>query len=274
MPKKPNSHGMQEYVPAGNGDASGEYANEEGNNRHFTSFKKPEEKNDGLTNETNGDTIKPDMNNEYMKEFDRVLKLDNVEYRRVEKHKSPLTEDEIINSLSGGDMTKGSCASLALAYVGQKAGMNVLDFRDGASRSFFATRAILRKIGMLPNVITVTETAKSAVTAGNKLLRRVETGKEYFFCSGKHAAIVRNKDGVMQYLELQSATGSGWQNFNGNPRYTLAHRFGDYRFNGHDIDAFMIEVNSLKGTDNLRYLLGYINTAKNEQGKGKYGTRK
>ena len=265
---------MQEYVPAGNGDASGEYANEEGNNRHFTSFKKPEEKNDGLTNETNGDTIKPDMDNKYMKEFDKVLKLDNVEYRRVEKHKSPLTEDEIINSLSGEDMTGGSCASLALAYVGQKAGMNVIDFRGGASRSIFAQRQALRIIGMLPNVITVTETAKSGVEAGDKLLKRVETGKEYLFCGVKHAAIIRNNDGVMQYLELQSATGSGWKNFNRNPRYTLAHRFGDYKPKGYDIDAFMIDVNSLKGTDNLRYLLGYINTAKNEQRKGKYGTKK
>ena len=42
MPTKPSSWGMQEYVPAGNGDASGEYADGEGSNRHFTSFKKPD----------------------------------------------------------------------------------------------------------------------------------------------------------------------------------------------------------------------------------------
>lgn len=43
MPKKPNgAGGMQEYVPAGNGDASGEYADGEGSNRHFTAFKKPD----------------------------------------------------------------------------------------------------------------------------------------------------------------------------------------------------------------------------------------
>lgn len=39
MPKKPNSHGNdQEYVPAGNGDASGEYADEKGSNYHFSNF--------------------------------------------------------------------------------------------------------------------------------------------------------------------------------------------------------------------------------------------
>ena len=44
MPKKPNRAAqLQNYVPAGNGDASGEYADEEtGSNIHFTNFKKPE----------------------------------------------------------------------------------------------------------------------------------------------------------------------------------------------------------------------------------------
>lgn len=43
MPTKPNHSGQQqEYVPAGNGDASGEYAdNATGSNIHFKSFKKP-----------------------------------------------------------------------------------------------------------------------------------------------------------------------------------------------------------------------------------------
>lgn len=45
MPKKPNRAAqLQNYVPAGNGDASGEYADEEtGSNIHFTNFKKPDE---------------------------------------------------------------------------------------------------------------------------------------------------------------------------------------------------------------------------------------
>ena len=43
MPKKASSWGQQEYVPAGNGDASGEYADEGGSNIHyFSKFKKPE----------------------------------------------------------------------------------------------------------------------------------------------------------------------------------------------------------------------------------------
>ena len=41
MPKKPSSWGIQEYVPQGNGDASGEYADDQGNNRHFENFSNP-----------------------------------------------------------------------------------------------------------------------------------------------------------------------------------------------------------------------------------------
>lgn len=43
MPKKKSSWGEQNYVPAGNGDASGEYADEAtGSNIHFTNFSKPD----------------------------------------------------------------------------------------------------------------------------------------------------------------------------------------------------------------------------------------
>ena len=55
MPTKPNHSGQQqEYVPAGNGDASGEYAdNATGSNVHFKSFKKPEnDTNKGIQSKT------------------------------------------------------------------------------------------------------------------------------------------------------------------------------------------------------------------------------
>lgn len=203
-----------------------------------------------------------------------TLKKRGVAYNEVGWHDTPLTEDEIIRVLSGGDQTRGSCASVGLAYVGQKGGMNVLDFRDGESRGFFSTRWNLEAISRLPGVKTITESAKSAVTAGNRLLKHVESGKEYYFVTGRHAAIVRRtKDGVLQYLELQSATQSGWTNFDGNPRYTLKYRFGDYS-NSFGVDAFMIDVESLAASGDLRSILGYINTAEKEQRKGRYGTIK
>lgn len=232
--------------------------------------------NSSLTNKgAENDIIKPNMDNEHMKALDEGLKRGNVEYRKVSMHTAPLTEEEIITALAGGDMTRGSCASLGLAYMGQKGGMDVLDFRDGASRSFFCQDFWLQKISRLPGVKTIRATAKSAVTACNKLLKSVEVGKEYYFVGGKHAAIVRKTaDGIYQYLELQSARKNGWMNFDGNPRYTFSTRFGDYRLGGFDVEAFMIEVDSLKDSDDLRHLLGYINTAEDKQRKGKHGTIK
>lgn len=201
------------------------------------------------------------------------LQDNNVVFREVKKHIKQLAENEIISALAGGDLTQGSCASLGLAYMGQKGGLNVLDFRDGASRSFFATTFNLEEISRLPGVKTIRETARSSTTAGNRLLKQVETGKEYYLVSGRHAAIVRKlDDGTLQYLELQSQRYSGWHNFDGNPRYTLKHRFGEC--SGYDVESFMIEVDSFKDSDDLRQLLGYINTAEDKQRKGVYGTIK
>lgn len=201
------------------------------------------------------------------------LEDNKVVFREVKKHAKQLSESEIISALAGGDMTRGSCASLGLAYMGQKGGLNVLDFRDGASRSFFATTFNLDDISRLPGVKTLRETARSSTTAGNRLLKLVEADKEYYLVCGRHAAIVRKtEDGALQYLELQSAKYSGWHNFDGNPRYTLKTRFGEC--SGYDVDAFMIEVDSFKDSDDLKQLLGYINTAEEAQRKGSYGTIK
>ena len=243
---------------------------------NFEDFKKKYLKAaESIDNSEKSDIISPNLNDKYMKDLDTRLKHANVEYKKVTMHDTPLSEEEIINALGGGDLTRGSCASLGLAYTGQKGGMNVLDFRDGESRNFFSTTFNLETIAKLPGVKTITETAKSAVTAGNKLLKHVEANKEYYFVSGRHAAIVRKtKEGVLQYLELQSATRNGWHNFDGNPRYTLSSRFGDYRLGGFDVESFMIDVDSIKDSDDLRHLLGYINTAEDKQRKGKHGTIK
>lgn len=220
-----------------------------------------------------------------IKEFEDILAADpvldlvemledkGVVNRAVKKHAKPLTDSEIIAALAGGDLTQGSCASLGLAYIGQRGGLNVLDYRDGASRDFFSTRFNLDKISTLPGVKAIRETARSSVTAGNRLLKKVETGKEYYLVSGRHAAIVRKtEDGTLQYLELQSARYSGWHNFDGNPRYTLKTRFGEC--SGYDVECFMIDVDSFKDSDDLKSLLGYINTAESAQRKGSYGTIK
>ena len=58
--------------------------------------------------------------------------------KNVEKREQDISESEIIDYISGGDQTEGSCASLALTYIANKMGYDVLDFRGGSSRAFFA----------------------------------------------------------------------------------------------------------------------------------------
>ena len=188
-----------------------------------------------------------------------------------------LSESEIISALAGGDRTSGSCASVGLAYIGQKQGWNVLDFRDGESRRFFASSYNLRTLSMADGLKVLRAEGASSITVGNRLLKMCENGKEYYLSVGRHAAIVRKTDdGILQYLELQSSSRSGWINFNGNPRYTLKNRFGCSQTSGSSANYdFMIDLDDSDfETDDFRSLLGYINTTEIEQRKGSNGTIK
>lgn len=205
-----------------------------------------------------------------------IAEANGVEYREVTRQTRKLSQDEIIQTLSGGDRTSGSCASVGLAYCGQKQGLNVLDFRGGESLNTFCRNSTLKKLKDLPGIVWDQEIGSYPITVGNKLLKRVESGKEYYFACGRHAAIVRkNPDtGKLQYLELQSQNNSGWQDFNGNPRYTLNTRFGAPQSNWGMTTAFMFDVDSVNGSPEFAMILGYINTAEAEQKKGQGGTIK
>ena len=201
----------------------------------------------------------------------------NLVYNPVMNHSHALSESEIISALAGGDRTSGSCASVGLAYIGQKQGWNVLDFRDGESRRFFASSYNLRTLSMADGLKVLRAEGASSITVGNRLLKMCENGKEYYLSVGRHATIVRKTDdGILQYLELQSSSGSGWINFNGNPRYTLKNRFGCSQTSGSSANYdFMIDLDDSDfETDDFRSLLGYINTTENEQRKGSNGTIK
>nr|DAG08831.1 MAG TPA: minor capsid protein [Caudoviricetes sp.] len=216
----------------------------------------------------------------YKKLLDSLKQLDSkvgCAYNPVVNHTKAVSESEIIKALAGGDRTSGSCASVGLAYVGQKQGWNVLDFRDGESRRFFSSSLNLHTLSEADGLKVLRADGASSITVGNRLLKMCESGKEYYLCVGRHSAIVRKTDdGVLQYLELQSATRSGWTDFNGNPRYTLKNRFGCTQTSGSSAYYdFMIDLNDSNfDTDDFRSLLGYINTTENEQRKGSNGAIK
>ena len=222
-------------------------------------------------------TLKDPLKSSTDKAYDGLLKNlagATVKYNPVKDHPFKITDEEIVNALAGGDQTEGSCASLGLAYIGQKQGWDILDYRGGESLDFFSTTWNLYQLSAAKGMKTLHADGASSTTVGNRLLKQVQEGKEYYLCVGRHASIVRKKDGVLQYLELQSARDSGWTDFDKSPRRTLEWRFGcNSRQSGYF--DFMLDIaESDFNTDEFRSLMGYINTQKDQQKKGEHGTIK
>lgn len=221
------------------------------------------------------DTPKKTNNDKYNKILENLQKR-NIEYKPVERHASKPAESEIISAISGGDKTSGSCASVGIAYIGQKHGLNVLDFRGGKSMDYFSGKAA--KVNMfeaLGATIVEESSAKSNLTNGKRILSKMEKGKEYYLSVGRHASIVRlSEEGKPQYLELQSATRSGWTDFNDDVRETLKWRFGCSSSSIYWNSAYLTDIDQFQDNDEFRTILGFINTEESEQRKGKHGTIK
>lgn len=224
-------------------------------------------------------TIKPKEQSEAAKFIEQACTTENVEHRAVQALPKQLTSDEIIERLAGGDMTQGSCSSLAFAYIGNKNGLDVLDFRDGGSRRVFSMNKNIMKMLELPGVEGSITKVKKEVQGTIDVLKNLELNKEYYLATGKHAAIVRKLDIGYQYLELQSKYQNGWMPFEryGSMATTLNKRFGcrktvDKSF-GYvwERTVILMDVDSFKDNEEFEQLLGYINTAVDKQRKGALG---
>lgn len=224
-------------------------------------------------------TIKPKEQSEAAKFIEQACTTENVEHRAVQALPKQLTSDEIIERLAGGDMTQGSCSSLAFAYIGNKNGLDVLDFRDGGSRRVFSMNKNIMKMLELPGVEGSITKVKKEVQGTIDVLKNLELNKEYYLATGKHAAIVRKLDTGYQYLELQSKYQNGWMPFEryGSIAATLNKRFGcrktvDKSF-GYvwERTVILMDVDSFKDNEEFEQLLGYINTAVDKQRKGALG---
>lgn len=224
-------------------------------------------------------TIKPKEQSEAEKFIEQACTTENVEHRAVQALPKQLTSDEIIERLAGGDMTQGSCSSLAFAYIGNKNGLDVLDFRDGGSRRVFSMNKNIMKMLELPGVEGSITKVKKEVQGTIDVLKNLELNKEYYLATGKHAAIVRKLDTGYQYLELQSKYQNGWMPFEryGSMATTLNKRFGcrktvDKSF-GYvwERTVILMDVDSFKDNEEFEQLLGYINTAVDKQRKGALG---
>lgn len=218
--------------------------------------------------------IEKSTKNEKMSQARQDLLKLNVKHNPVIDYRIQPTEEKIVKDLSGGDLTKGSCSSLAFAYIGNKSGYQVLDFRGGESRSYFSTTGI-REIAKLDGVISFIERDYSDFKAINRLLEHVEEDKEYYFATGNHAAIIKKTSEGYKYLELQS--GNPKQNgFHDLTNKELRYRFNcknSHRLFGRKIEPqnFLIDAESLYNNDEFKKIMGFINTAFESQQKGANG---
>ena len=96
---------------------------------------------------------------------------------------------------------------MALCYVGQKNGLDVVDFRGGESQSF-VSRGRNYDIIVGKENLAASDKSTNTISSGVKLLKEVDkypAGKEFILVVGRHASVVRRtEEGRHQYLELQS----------------------------------------------------------------------
>ena len=113
-------------------------------------------------------------------------------------------------------------------------------------------------------------------TLANEVLSHVEADAEYLFIAGRHAAIIRRGETGIEYLELQSPTDNGYHPLN---RDELKKRFAcqkSHTFLGHKLknSCHLVRINAFKENKAFVDVLGYINTAKQNQQKGEKGNVK
>lgn len=206
----------------------------------------------------------------------KQLEKSKIEYNPVQMLNNNITEEEIIQKISGGDETRGSCSSLALTYIGNKNRLNVLDFRGGESQRFFSTPQNILKMCDELNIQYKMELNYNDNLGAMNLLNKVEEGKEYYLSTGAHATIVRKLNGKLQYLELQDKTDNGFKQFTSQ---TLKKRFGckqTHTIQGMKCKArsILIDLDEFENKEDFKEILGYINTLEDKQLKGANGSAK
>ena len=226
----------------------------------------------------------------------RAINKGKIAHNPVKALKEKLSFDKIVERVGGGDDTQGSCSSLAYAYIANKMGYDVLDFRGGSSRKFFSYDVITKIVNQLEGVKTQIFKVRNEVTETAETLRKLNLplDKEYRLSVGRHAAIIRNTKDGYEYLELQSAVKNGWHSFELKDKYhydydretkqlkitveqtpatmeeVLEDRFGCYRGSFLVRDMELTEVDSYNN-DEFLDIMGYINTKENKQHKSVNG---
>ena len=193
------------------------------------------------------------------KNFDDIIheaRKDGIEYIEAKPLKKPLSEQQIIEKLGAVDHKGGACSSQALAYIANKFGLDVTDYRDKKSVGIFGRDDILKKI-VKSGGFAISD--YNGFKNAEYLLKYVEPGKEYYFTCGIHSAIIRRIKNEFEFLELQGEKGTN--GFSLMTASTLEERF----YTGINKDKwndFLIDIEKLKDSPKFGELVGYFNTKK------------
>lgn len=194
--------------------------------------------------------------------------LSNVSYNIPKELSRELSENEIIQKLSGADETGGSCVSLAYSYVANKyCNLDVTDKKGGESREFFSKSSNAEDyFNAEISTVGIGVGYSPAGKLASDLDGKIKKGEEYILRANAgntgHCAIVRkNAYGNIEYLEMQSPSSSGNKWVSTNKR-TAPIVFGQ-RFNlnsGNELSYSLQNCKDVADDPVFRYSLGYINT--------------
>lgn len=247
--------------------------------RREINSKKNNDKN--VVNAGNSDNIKVDLynrpdrlKNKVIASIERDIEEGAViDYNPVQRLKENFSVEDIISKIAGGDETKGSCGSVAYAYVGNKAGYDVNDFRGGDSRSVFADRFLGAEIAQMKGADGVIVESINDFEAAHQLMDKMQVGHEYILRVAKHASVVRRTESGYEYLELQSKVQNGYKPLNDT---ALKDRFKCLKTNKVGktkvkMISSLVDVEKLGKNEDFIDILGYINTSWHQQMRGANG---
>lgn len=212
----------------------------------------------GVTNDSDDDIINTNSKASSSTLLGQLTKS-NIKAVPVNPLENPLTSEEIIKKIHGIDRS-GSCTSLALAYIGNKLGLDVKDLRGGESAKYFSDTNVVKAIAKMAGGKTIKK--ENDFEAVKILLKGVTRGKEFFISSGRHSTIVRKAARGYEYLRLQDGRGVGFYKLNDSE---LKNTFGcsktHTRYGIHyDASSMLFDIDNLKDNEEFKEILRYINS--------------
>ena len=203
------------------------------------------------------------------KQIEPVLNHPSAQKVPVNRLEKPLSDEEIAKRVAARTHPVGSWGSAAFAYIANKNGFDVPDFRDGVGK-LLRSRVFANAIQGLPGVKGQTIMLKGtpALSAAEELLK-LPKGKEYHFSLEGRSGIMKNTDDGLKYMELDRDSGyrPGWRPIGKEKidvAYKLTKQFSVHSDLRHmagkmaDTPLDFFEVDSLKNSKEFEKIVEHL----------------